>query len=294
MVQVELAETLAVVVDAGSLDAAAQRLHVSTSAISQRIRALENEVGAVLLVRSRPVMPTPAATRLLRFAREVALLRRELDPVPGHRDRELPVAVNADSLATWFLPPLATVAREHGVTLDLYRDDQDHTASLLESGTVAAAVTSRAEPVAGCRVRALGVLRYRAVASPDFVERYFPDGVTAEALTHAPVIDYDARDDLQTTWLQGRGVDPTAPPRHRIPGSHDFAYAVELGFGWALLPIVPSTASVTHRSVIALGGADVDVPLFWQQWNLRSEVLDLVADAVVAGARSALVTATGP
>lgn len=288
----DLVDTLVVVLDEGSMDAAARRLHVSPSAVSQRIRALEQIAGQVLLVRGRPTRATEAAEPFVRFARQVALLERDALVDESASALAIPLAVNADSLATWFLAPLARAANEHGMVFDLHRDDQDFTTGLLESGTVMAAVTSRSRPVAGCRVVPLGVLRYEAVATPSFVERWFASGVTPGALAVAPVVDFDRRDELQNRWMQARGADPAAPPRHRVPASHDFASAVALGLGWALLPTLQSAAPRAAGALVALGRAsgadDIDVPLYWQQWNLRSTALDAVADEVIAEARRVL------
>lgn len=287
----ELAETLVVVIDEGSLDAAARRLHVTPSAVSQRIKALEEQVGQVLLVRSKPVRATEAAHGIVRFARQLELLHR--DAVAGFDQEEqtrtsIPLAVNADSLATWFLAPIARLSARHPVVFDLHRDDQEFTAELLESGTVMGAVTSRAVPVAGCRVSALGMLRYEAVATPEYVANWLPDGPTPEALATAPLIDFDRRDDLQSRWLTSRGANPALPPRHRVPDSADFAAATVWGLGWSLLPRFQSAASLSAGELVMLGGDAVDVPLYWQQWNLRSPLLDAVADEIVAEGRRML------
>jgi LysR family transcriptional regulator (chromosome initiation inhibitor) len=286
----ELIDTLATVLEEGSLDAASRRLRITPSAVSQRIKALEELAGRVLLVRAKPVRATESAAPLLRFARQLALLEHDALGELGEDEAvvTVPLAVNADSLGTWFLAPLARVAQRHPVVFDLHRDDQDFTAGLLESGAVMGAVTSRATPVAGCRVSALGSLRYEAVATPGFVDRWFSQGVTRDALATAPVIDFDRRDELQTRWLTAQGADPAAPPRHRVPASQDFAAATELGLGWSLLPGLQSAAPLARGDLVRLGGADVDVPLYWQQWNLRSALLDAVADEVVAEGRRVL------
>ena len=284
------AATLVAVIDAGSMEAAAARLHISPSAVSQRIRALEAEVGRVLLVRTKPMRPTPAAHAVVRFARQVALLEHDAARELGDGETRvvMPLAVNADSLGTWFLAPLARVSARHPIVFDLHRDDQDFTAAMLEDGTVTGAVTSRAEPVAGCRVQPLGTLRYEAVATPGFVREWLPDGVTPAALARAPLIDFDRRDDLQTRWLISHGVEPAAPPRHRVPASHDFAAATELGLGWALLPRLQSEAALAAGRLALLGGPEIEVPLYWQQWNLRSALLTAVADEIVAEGRRVL------
>ncbi|GAB3602780.1 LysR family transcriptional regulator ArgP [Microbacterium aureliae] len=288
----ELAETLAVIIDEGTLDAAAQRLHITPSAVSQRVKALEEHVGQLVLVRSKPARATAAGRALVRLARQAALLEHDaLADLGGDPDEQsrivVPLAVNADSLATWFLPPLARLGERHPVVFDLHRDDQDFTAGLLEAGTVMGAVTSRERPIAGCRVSALGVMRYEAVATPAFAERW---SLTAGAATlaEAPVVDFDRRDDLQSQWLTAGGVDPAAPPRHRVPASADFAAAVQLGLGWALLPGFQSEAALRRGELVRLGGPPVDVPLYWQQWNLRSALLEAVAGEIIAEGRRVL------
>ncbi|WP_295836623.1 LysR family transcriptional regulator ArgP [uncultured Microbacterium sp.] len=290
----DLARTLAVVVEEGTLDAAARRLHITPSAVSQRIRALEDQLGRVVLVRSKPVTATEAGGAVVRLARQLALLEHDALAAIGAEGgamASVPLAVNADSLATWFLPPLARVAARRAVVFDLHRDDQDFTAGLLESGTVMAAVTSRETPVAGCRVRRLGILRYEPVASTAFAARWFPRGVDAEALAAAPLVDFDRRDDLQTQWLARRGVSPALPPRHRVPASQDFATAIGLGLGWGLLPGFQSAEGLASGDLVRIGTDAVDVPLFWQQWNLTSPLLDEVADDVVDEGRRRLAAA---
>lgn len=143
-----------------------------------------------------------------------------------------------------------------------------------------AAVTSEATPVAGCTVAPLGVLSYEAVATPVFAQRWFPDGVTADALRRAPFVDFDRRDALQGDWLASQGVDADSVPRHYVPGSHDFAMAVTLGLGWGMLPGSQLASAQASGAVVALGGEPTRVPLYWQQWNLRSSLLDAVAAEV--------------
>jgi hypothetical protein len=196
----------------------------------------------------------------------------------------MPLAVNADSLSTWFLPPLTRLAERHPVVFDLHRDDQDFTAALLESGTVTGAVTSRAHPVAGCRVVPLGELVYEAVATPAFRDRWLDTAASdaaAACATRRSSTSIDATT-CRRRWLRARGVDPAEPPRHRVPASHDFAAAVQLGLGWALLPRLQSQQALDAGTLVPLEGAPVRVPLYWQQWNLRSELLDAVAEEIVA------------
>ncbi|MEV8272025.1 LysR family transcriptional regulator ArgP [Microbacterium sp. NPDC077184] len=286
----DLAETVALVVAEGAFDAAAARLHVTPSAVSQRVRTLEDLVGQVLLVRSKPVRATAAGDAIVRLARQAVQLETDARAALGigaDETASVALAVNADSLATWFLPPLARLTERHGVVFEVHRDDQDFTAGLLETGAVLGAVTSQRRPVAGCRVTALGSMRYRAVAAPSFVARWMPGGADVAALERAPAVDFDRRDELQRTWLRSRAV-VSAPPRHLVPASHDFATAVLLGLGWALLPTFQADDALADGRLVALGGDDIEVPLYWQQWNLRSPLLDAVAEEIIGEARQAL------
>jgi LysR family transcriptional regulator (chromosome initiation inhibitor) len=294
----ELAETVAAVVDEGTLDAAARRLHITPSAVSQRIKALEREVGRVLLVRSKPARATEAGTVVVRLARQLALLEHDARTALGGEDGgegedapqrvTVPLAVNADSLATWFLAPLARLAHEHPVTFELHRDDQEYTTGQLEEGLVMGAVTSQAVAVAGCSVVPIGTMAYRAVAQPEFAATWFPHGVTADALARAPVVDFNRKDELQTDWLIARGVDPGAPPRHHVPSSADFATAVRLGMGWGMLPPFQCDDELAGGRLVDLGGPPIEVRLYWQQWNLHSSLLDTVGAAIVEEGRRAL------
>lgn len=294
----EQLETLSAVVAGGTFDAAARRLNVTPSAISQRIKALEQQLGRVVVVRSKPIRATESGAALLRLAQQFAVLEQDaaaelgLEAGGGGDDVSTPVvplAVNADSMATWLLPALAEVAREHPVAFELHRDDQEYTAELLADGTVMAAVTSEAKPVAGCTATPLGCMLYRPVASPAFAARWFPQGVDAAAVAVAPLIDFDRKDGLQARYLRSVTRRAVTPPRHLVPASADFAAAVALGLGWGMLPDQQADAARAAGTLVALDGTrSVAVPLYWQQWNLHSALLDRVAAGILVHARAAL------
>ena len=294
MIPSALVETLATVVKDGTFDAAARTLHLTPSAVSQRIKVLEQRVGRVLVVRTKPARATEAGEALLRLGQQLTLLEnetlRQLGTEPDdERPTTLPIAVNADSLSTWILPPLARVAAREPVVFDLVRDDQDHTANLLASGTVMAAVTSDATPVPGCTSTPLGRMRFRAYATQAFAERWFPDGPTAAALDRAPRIDYDRKDTLQARFARRLARRSTNPPRSYVPASADFAVATHLGLGWAMLPAAHATGPAHPGELVDLAPErHLDVALHWQQWNLRSTLIDAVATEVKAEASRAL------
>ncbi|MGW4487697.1 LysR family transcriptional regulator ArgP [Amycolatopsis sp. NPDC004368] len=276
--------TLLAVVDEQSFDRAAAALHVTPSAVSQRVKALEQRLGRVLILRTKPVRLTDSGQVLVRFARQLTRLeadtRAELGLAGAAGPATVAVAVNADSLATWFLPALAAVP---GVSFDLRSDDQDHTAALLREGLVMAAVTSAPHPVQGCTSARLGLMRYRAVAAPVFVERWLADRPLNVALSEAPAVLFDRKDDLQDRFLRNL-TRRTPGPKHFVPSSESFAEAVAAGLGWGLVPEL----QLREGLVDLAPERPVDVPLYWQQWKLDSPALAAVSRAVAEAAGAAL------
>lgn len=277
----------AATVEHGSLDAAAGALHVTPSAVSQRLKALERSVGAVLLQRSRPVRPTPPGEEVLRLARQLEALTRDAEQglgVGGERPH-VRVAVNADSLATWVLPALAPLAGR--IRLELLREGEDHTADLLRDGSAMAAVTTEQIPVQGCTVERLGAMRYRPMAAPDFAARWFPDGLTRDALAVAPLVVFDARDRMQHRVLERHRVR-VDPPIHLVPASTQYVDSIRLGFGWGMVPDLQRVGWTDAEAVVLSSGDDEDVALYWQQWSLRTPSLDQVAVAIRAASAEIL------
>lgn len=281
--------TLLAVVDEQSFDAAAAVLHVTPSAVSQRVKALEQRTGRVLLLRTKPVTLTESGRVLIRFARSLARLEQDAlaELGLGSSTRTLSIAVNADSLATWFLPSLAHVPESLGICFNLQREDQDHTAALLREGLVMAAVTASPQPVQGCTSSRLGRMRYRAMASPEFIARRLTAPLTT-SLPQAPVVLFDRKDDLQDRFLRALTRRRTfTPVRHYIPASESFADAVAAGLGWGMVPEIQ--AATRGDALVDLApDRPLDVPLHWQQWKLDSPALAAVAAAVAEGAKAAL------
>ena len=288
--------TLLAVVDEGTFDAAAGALHVTPSAVSQRVKALEQRTGRVLLMRTKPVRPTESGEIVVRFARQLARLERdahdELGMTGSGEPTRLSIAVNSDSLATWFLPALTRVPEELRLSFELLREDEGRTAALLREGLVMAAVTSSREPVTGCSVRPLGRMRYLPVASPGFAEKWLGGPATPlrEVIADAPVVAFDRHDELQDRFVRTlrRGHRASAL-RHYVPTSEGYVDAVAAGMGWGLVPEVQAAPLLRAGRLVRLD-ADriVAVPLFWQQWKLDFPALAAVADAVAAAAAVAL------
>lgn len=292
--QLDQLRALRASVDEGSFEAAASHLNITPSAISQRIKALESAVGRVLLQRTKPVRPTESGMTMLRLARQFDLLAadaaKELAPSPQVENLpvRVPFVVNADSLETWVLPALVDVPPH--VCVEIHREDQEHSTALLRDGTAMAAITSVAQPVQGCVVRRLGVMRYRPMASPRLVRAWFQAGVTTAAFGKAPVMAFNRRDDLQDRYLRRRTRQALRPPRHFVPSSAGFLDSIRLGLGWGMLPDLQTTEDEAAGRLIDIDpGGHIDVPLYWQQWKLRSPALTAIAEAIESAAGRQLV-----
>lgn len=284
--------TLAIAVRAGTFEAAARELHVTPSAVSQRIKALETRVGRVLVHRVKPIAATEAGDVLVRLAAQVELLEREaiaelVEGLPGGDEdapyATVPVAVTADTLYAWLIDALVAVQGSHRVTFEVIREDQTRTAELLRSGEVMAAITSDPRPVAGCRVVRLGAMRYLAVATPGYLRRHLPDGPTPAALEHAPLIAFDRDDTLQHDFLRKVTRRHLTPPVTWIPATGEFDSAVRRGMGWGMIPAAQVEEDLRRgRLVEPFPGRHTDVPLYWQHWRLGSAVMRDLTEAIVA------------
>jgi LysR family transcriptional regulator, chromosome initiation inhibitor len=280
-------EALVAIAEHGSFEAAARQLHITPSAVSQRIRALEAAAGQVLVSRGTPCRPTPHGEWLVRVGRQTRLLYDEASQaLTAVSTVELPVAVNADSLATWFRDVLAAAAAWHGSALRLHVDDQAYSHKLLRSGDVLAAVTSDREAVQGCSAEPLGSLRYVPAATPAFAERWrrgrSPDWAAM------PVVVFNDKDDLQQEMLRCQGGGQASAVVHQVPSSADFLEAVRLGLGWGMLPELQARDGLAAGGLVLLADGVIDVPLFWQRWRLDSPRLTALTDAVREAARKHL------
>ncbi|GAA4188394.1 LysR family transcriptional regulator ArgP [Gryllotalpicola kribbensis] len=287
--------TLLAVIDEGTFDAAAAKLHITPSAVSQRIKALEQAAGAVLVRRSTPIHATEAGLVVLRHARKLALLDLDLTRELSAAGRQggalsVPIAVNTDSLDTWFPDALTALVPRDDIVFDLRREDQEHTLELLRSGEVAAAVTSIAEPVQGAVSIPLGSMRYRAVCSPAYAEAQLGGVAHIRRIADAPYVDFDRKDQLQHRLYHAVVGGEGRAPRHYAPTTTAFTRAIFGGLGWGLLPDQQCADALASGELVRLGGArTVRVPLYWQRWAIASSVLDDVTDAVRAAARESLV-----
>ena len=297
MLDAKQLDALAAVVEHGGFGPAAQALHLTLAAVSLRIRALEAQLGQRLLVRGKKVHATAAGQALLTHVKQVRSMEADLlaglqgqQGGKGRAWQTLGVAINADSVAGWFLPGVAPLLKKHKLLLDILIDDQDHTHDALKSGDVMGCVTTLSEPMRGCVAEPLGVMRYRCVAAPEVAAhcRTATGAPSVHKLLQEPAIIFNRKDALQDTFLQ-QHFDLRQPeyPRHFAPSVEAFETAIELGLGWGMVPEQHLAQHPAFEEV--LPGAAVDVTLYWQHWAREAPSAQRLTAAVKAAARASLV-----
>jgi len=286
---------VAAVVREGSFERAARALNVTPSAVSQRIKQLEERLGGVLIVRGQPCTATPLGRSICRHVEQVGMLEHELTSalprLAGSPEERITirVAVNADSLGTWFIQAMRAFLDADRVLLEVAIDDEEHTQEWLRAGHVLAAVTADAQPVQGCNSVSLGKLKYCAVASPDYVRRHFPDGVTAAALASAPSLKFNPKDRLQAQWVRAVCKRDVDVPAHWLPSTQAFIDASVAGIGWAMNPQSLVASRVRDGSLVEIvPGRLLSVPLYWQHTRLQMPMLARLTKAVINASRAAL------
>jgi LysR family transcriptional regulator, chromosome initiation inhibitor len=290
----KLLAALAAVVEQAGFDRAAQVLGLSQSAVSQRIKLLEARVGQPVLVRATPPTPTEIGRRLLNHVQQVRLLERDLQgQVPALDEAATPerlrIALNADSLATWWAAAVGGFCARQRLLLELVVEDQEVGLKRMRAGEVAGCVCAAERPVAGARSLALGAMRYRALASPAFVARHFADGVTAAALARAPAIVFGPDDQLQHRYLAELGV-AGGFAYHLCPSSEGFVRLTEGGLGWGLVPELQVRGELARGALVELvPGRSIDVPLYWHHWRNGGELLAGLTEQLRRAAAGALV-----
>lgn len=284
-------ECLAAIIEEGGFERAAQRLSITQSAVSQRLRALEAQVGTVLIVRSRPLKPTPAGQLMLKHAKMMRLLRadlekdlKELAPSStggGREEERISVAINADSIATWALPALSALA-QGGLPIEIIADDQEFTHEWLREGQVLGCVTSLGQALRGCKMEPLGTMDYVAVAAAEFAARNCPKGVNAHNFHKLPFIAFNRKDHLQHSFVeQAFGLPRVMLKQLFVPSSEGQIRAVRAGWGVSVVPELGVRDLLASGELVNVTPRHrLGVALYWHCWNLSSDVLDALSGAL--------------
>ncbi len=294
-----LLECLAAIVEEGGFERAARRLSITQSAVSQRLQAMEAQIGAVLIVRGKPLRPTPAGRLLLKHAMQVRLLHADLQqdlqqlgkgtPNAVIGDERIAIAVNADSIATWALPAFSGLVRD-GLPLEIITDDQDFTHDWLREGEVLGCVTTLKRALRGCKVVALGAMDYIAVATPETAEKSCPGGLTTHSVRQLPFIAFNRKDDLQSEFVCRALKLRQINLRHRfVPSSEGQVRAVLAGWGASVVPELLVHPLIANGTLVSLCPQfHLAVVLYWHCWNLDSTVLNTLSKAIIDAATSVL------
>jgi LysR family transcriptional regulator, chromosome initiation inhibitor len=292
-------ECLAAIVEEAGFERAAQRLSITQSAVSQRLRALEAQVGTVLIVRSRPLKPTSAGQLLLKHTKQLRLLRADLErdlkelapsSTGGAREEErISIAINADSIATWALPALNELARQ-GLPMEIIADDQDFTQERLREGQVLGCVTTLKQALRGCKVVTLGAMHYVAVAQAQYAQEHFPHGLSPHNFRDVPFVAFNRKDDMQSEFV-GRafGLKRVSLNQMFVPSSEGQVRAVLAGWGVSVVPELLARGLLAQGQLVNIApDRTLPIELFWHCWNLESEVLDSLTAALTQAASGAL------
>ncbi len=290
MLDYKLLQALACVVEEQGFDRAAGKLFISQSAVSQRIKLLEDQMGRVLITRTVPPKPTSEGKRLLKHFMQVKMLEHDLEAETGWNSRAgvrvFSVGINADSLATWFLPAVQPFLESHDFVLDIRVDDQDETHKMLRNGEVSACISSRSSPVQGCRSVYIGAMIYIAVATEEFILRYFGQGLTETGIKKAPAVVFNKKDELHDIFLRrvfGRSFPEI--PVHYVPSSQCFVNMIKGGAGYGLVPEIQAAEHIcTGRLREIVPDVRIKVELYWHQWNLKSQFLDSFSQILLKNA----------
>jgi LysR family transcriptional regulator, chromosome initiation inhibitor len=292
-------ECLAAIVEEGGFERAAQRLSITQSAVSQRLRALEAQVGTVLIVRSRPLKPTSAGQLLLKHTKQLRLLRADLErdlkelapsSIGGTREEErISIAINADSIASWALPALDDLARQ-GLPMEIITDDQDFTQEWLREGQVLGCVTTLKQALRGCKVVPLGAMPYVAVAQAQYAREHFPAGLSQHNFRDVPFIAFNRKDDMQSEFVGAAfGLKHVSLNQLFVPSSEGQVRAVLAGWGVSVVPELLARGLLEQGRLVNIAPSQVlPIQLFWHCWNLESEVLDAMTAALTRAASAAL------
>jgi LysR family transcriptional regulator (chromosome initiation inhibitor) len=286
-------EAFAAVIEHKSFERASVELNITRGAVSQRIKALEQSLATILVVRERPIAPTAAGTAILHHVRALRLLEREVLAALPARRQGLPhiaLGVNADSLATWFEPLMWKLMRDQSICIEVVVDDQDHTLELLARGDVIGCISTVSQALEGFHAEALGAMAYRCVASQGFAQQHFAEGFTLGALLSAPAVLFNRKDALHGECLEALfGVAVDRYPRHYIPSSYSLAEAVRKGVGYAVVPASQVDADIAAGELVDLAPKHArDVDLYWHHWALQPAIGAAITTTIVDEARKEL------
>jgi len=292
-VDYKLLHALQVVIEQQSFERAANVLCISQPAVSQRIKLLEEYVAQPVLIRSQPIVATDIGQRLLKHYKQVQHLEAELLPSISASSTEkavvMAIAVNADSLATWFIPALAPLLKKYPIELNLHIMDEARTLDKVKAGEAFGALSLQEKPLPGCEATLLGELNYALVATPEFVQQYLPQGITQQALRKAPAVSFDHKDDMHIKFiLQHFDLAGGSYPCHIVRSSEAFVATANAGVAYCLIPEFQIKDELASGQLVKLTDIQLMIPLYWHRWILLKGLYKQVSEQIISAAKGAL------
>jgi len=294
----KLIHALDVVITEQSFDKAAEKLSITQSAISQRIKQLELLVAQPVLIRSQPPQTTEIGQKLLRHFRQVRQLEYDLveQIMPDKVDAILSVsiAINADTLASWFIPAMAPLLKRHPIELNLQIENESTTQKLLQRGEVFAAVSTYSQSFSGCKVSPIGQVIYILCATDDFKDKYFPNELTATALKNAPGVDFDRRDTMHSCYIEENyGLKVGDYPCHTVRSSEAFVQLAIEGVAYCLLPHTQANEYLASGQLVDLAPQQhLSQMLYWHSWLFERGIHKEISQTVINYGRDVLLAVT--
>ncbi len=283
----KLLHALDVIISQQSFDKAAEILNITQSAVSQRVKQLEQNLAEPVLIRSQPLKATEVGQKLLRHFRQVRQLEYDLIEQihPQEQQTILPVsiAVNADTLASWFIPALAPLLKSFPIELDLQVLDETNTQELLKRGEVFAALSTQPSTINGCKVAAIGSVDYILCASSAFVGQYFSQGLNRQSLKYAPGVEFDQRDTMHSDYIEQHfSLKAGHYPCHKLRSSEAFVRMALEGVAYCLLPNFQAQPYLATGELVDLAPElHLRRSLYWHSWLLEKGIHQKISEAIV-------------
>jgi len=277
-----------------SFEKAAEFLCLTQPAVSQRIKQLEQLVAQPILIRSTPIEATELGKKLLNHYHQVQQLEADLLPkvFPNEPNTPLTIslATNADSLATWLVPAIASTIQNNSIELNLEVTNETNTIYKLKNGEVFGAISTQKTPLPGCVADKLGEMNYMLVASPQFKEKYFKQGVTKNSLLKAPSILFDNKDDMHTKYIEQEfGLLPGSYPHHIVHSSEAFVSFATQNLAYCFIAELQIQKELaTGQLVNLLPNKELIRTLYWHRWSLVKGLFKTLSDVIIQEGNRAL------
>lgn len=255
--QLESLKMFCDVVETGSFSRAAQLNHVTQSAVSQQIRALENRYEQKLLSRSaRQVTPTPAGERLFRGCKEILARFGEVEQEIREQSAEVAGTTTVSTIYSVGLHELAVVQKgllkthpKVNLRLNYRRNDQVYDDVIL--GAAEIGIVAYPQPRAGVDIHPFRDDKLAVVCAPShpFASK---SKVSLTALSGVPFIAFDreapTRKALDRVF---REKNLELNPIMEMDNVETIKRAVEMGLGVAILPLATASGEIAQGTLVA-------------------------------------------